>query len=131
MTDNFTKPTVYGNNGFLVGVVKFSGAVTLVLASLFFIGGIKVWHNPEPILHKMVGYSAPRSSLFSPSPPRFTFGRRATGWLFIKSGSTMTACVFAWEPRKIRKTNFLPGTRSRRSNIGAWGMFNTGPLPEK
>ena len=56
MTDNFTKPTVYGNNGFLVGVVKFSGAVTLVLASLFFIGGIfKVWHTPEPILDKMGG----------------------------------------------------------------------------
>jgi hypothetical protein len=56
MTDNFTGPTVYGNNGFFVGIVKFSGAVTLVLAILFFIGGIlKVLHTPESILHKTGG----------------------------------------------------------------------------
>src|SRR5579862_361458 len=56
MTDNSAGPTVYGNNGFLVGMVKFSGAIALVMATLFFLGGIsKVLHTPEPILHKVGG----------------------------------------------------------------------------
>ena len=56
MTDNFAGPTVYGNNGFLVGMVKFSGAIALLMATLFFLGGIsKVLHTPEPILHKVGG----------------------------------------------------------------------------
>lgn len=58
MTDNFAGPTVYRNDGFLVGLVKFSGVVALLMAALFFIGGIlKVWDTQEPMLHKIGGLS--------------------------------------------------------------------------
>jgi hypothetical protein len=56
MTSDSTRSAVYRNSDFIVGVVKLSGVVTLLMALGFFVAGIfKVLHEPEPILHKMAG----------------------------------------------------------------------------
>jgi hypothetical protein len=56
MTKDLSTPAVYGNNSFIVGMVKFSGVMTLLMALGFFFAGIvKVLHASEPMLHKTAG----------------------------------------------------------------------------
>lgn len=59
MTNDSTNPEIFWNNRFLIGMVKFSGIVALVLgAGFFFAGLVKVLHTPESALHKVGGIAA-------------------------------------------------------------------------
>ncbi len=56
MTNDLTQATLFRNNRFLIGLVKFSGIVALVLgAGFFFAGLVTVLHTPESAVHKIVG----------------------------------------------------------------------------
>jgi hypothetical protein len=57
MNNGLADPTVFRNNRLLIGMVKFSGVVTLILAAIFFIAGlVKVVHTPESMLQKSFGF---------------------------------------------------------------------------
>ena len=56
MTNDSTQATVFRNHRFLIGMVKFSGIVALVLgAGFFFAGLVKVFHTPGTAAHRLAG----------------------------------------------------------------------------
>ena len=56
MTNDSTQALVFRNHRFLIGMVKFSGIVALILgAGFFFAGLVKVFHTPGTAVHKLAG----------------------------------------------------------------------------
>jgi hypothetical protein len=93
--------TVFRNNRLLIGMVKFSGVVTLILAAIFFIAGlVKVVHTPESILQKSSGFLGVSIAAV------FTVGLAAYMWT---QGDRMAFYQVSFESEGVR---FRLGTES-------------------
>jgi hypothetical protein len=110
MANDSTQATVFLNHRFLIGMVKFSGIVALVLgAGFFFAGLVKVFHTPESMLHKLAGV------LGVSIGAAFTVGLSAYMW---NQGGRMAFYQVAFENEGLR---FRLGTEQNpQEEFFAW-----------